>query len=188
MQWYKLLVISVTKSFVKNLLNIPIMKLYSFWIHKKIWVPTVWNGVHTYKTSRVMRHKSGTENKVANALSNRSHLFTNISITVRSFKEIQKKYISWWSRIYRDLLNGEFTKHPKFSIHDDYLFHGNQLCSPATSIRKHVLLELHGGRCSGHLWRDNTLTFVNKHFFWPCLKTNVAKIWELCRVCQLAKG
>ena len=101
----------------------------------------------------MLHHKSRTENKVADALSRRSHLLTTISVTVRGFEEIRKEYPDDhdFGRIYKALLNGEFSNHPKFSIHNGYLFCGYLLCLPATSIREFVLRELHGGGCSGHL-------------------------------------
>ena len=137
-----------------------------------------------------MRHKSSTENKVIDALSHRSHILTTISISILGYEEIHREYLDDhdFGCIYKDLLNGEFSEHSKFTVHDGYLYHGNQLCLPTTSIRKYVLRELHGGGCSGHLGCDKTLAIVEDRFFWPCLKTNVAKICELCRVCQLAKG
>ena len=62
------------------------------------------------------------------------------------------------------------------------------MCLLATSIREFVLRELHVGGCSGYLGRDKTLALVEDRFFWPCLKIDVARVCELCRVCQLAKG
>ena len=89
----------------------------------------------------MLRHKSGRENKVADALSRRSHLLTKISVIVPCFEEIRREYCDdhGFGCIYTDLFNGEFSEHPNFSIHDGYLFHGNQLCLPATSIREYVL-------------------------------------------------
>ena len=82
----------------------------------------------------VLRHKLGTKNKVADALNLRSHLLTTIFIIVTGFEEIRREYPDdhEFDRIYKALLNGECSDHPKFSIHDGYLFYGNQLCLLAT--------------------------------------------------------
>jgi len=123
---------------------------------KKMSVDRVKWSAYLHEFTFVLRHKSGKENKVADALSRRSHLLTTISVTVTSFEEIRSEYPDDhdFGHIYKALLNGELYDHPKFSIHDGYLFRGNQLCLPATSIREFVLRELHGGGCSGHLGRD----------------------------------
>ena len=131
----------------------------------------------------VLRYKSGTENKVTDALSHCSHPHTTISIIVPGFEDIRREYPDdhdFWC-IYKDL-NGEFSEHPKFSIHDGYFVRGNQFYFPAT-IREYVLWELHGGGCSGHLGRDKTLAIVEDSLFWPRLKTDGAWTCELCRVC-----
>ena len=125
----------------------------------------------------MLRHKSGRENKVTDA-SCRSHLLTTTSFTVPCFEGIHREYSNDhdFGCIYKDLLNGGFSEHSNFSIHDGYLFRGNQLCLPATSICEYVLRELHGGGCSGHLGRDKTLALVEDHFFWPHLRI-VLVLW-----------
>ncbi|GKC18156.1 hypothetical protein Tco_1014938, partial [Tanacetum coccineum] len=42
---------------------------------------------------------------------------------------------------------------PDFNIHDGFLFKGNQLCIPDTSLRLKIIKELHG---EGHVGRDHT--------------------------------
>lgn len=52
-------------------------------------------------------------------------------------------------------------------MHDGYLFPGMQLCLLATSIRKYVVREWHGGWCSSHLGCDKTLELIGNRYFWP---------------------
>ena len=68
------------------------------------------------------------------------------------------------------------------------LFGGTKLCLPATSIREHVVQELHSGGCSGHLGRDKAIALVDDRYYWSCVKANVISICERCHTCQLAKG
>lgn len=148
-----------------------------------------WNS-YLQEFTFIIRHKAGKENQVADALSYRKHLLTNMSITIPGFEEIRQEYHAEndFDHIYTDILNGEQAQHPHFSIHDGYLFRGTKLCLPATSIREHIVRELHGGKCSGHLGRDKTLHLFSDRYFWPKMKSYIIKICDLCRVCQLAKG
>jgi hypothetical protein len=47
--------------------------------------------------------------------------------------------------------------------------------------------EVHAGGLSGHFGRDKTIEEVERQFYWPSLKRDVAKIIDQCRKCQLAK-
>ncbi|GJV41640.1 putative reverse transcriptase domain-containing protein [Tanacetum coccineum] len=51
---------------------------------------------------------------------------------------------------------------PDFNIHDGFLFKGNQLCIPNTSLRLKIIKELHG---EGHVGRDRTLQLVQASYF-----------------------
>lgn len=64
----------------------------------------------------------------------------------------------------------------------------HSVMSTWTSIRKHVMRELHGEGCGGYLARDKSSVIVEDCNFRPHLKTNVTRKCELCWVCQLAKG
>ena len=101
----------------------------------------------------ILRHKVGKENLVADALSRRKHLLTTMVVTVTGFEQIKQEYTNDkdFGTIYADFLNGDKAKHPHYSVHDGFLFQGNKLYLPATSIREHVVHELHSGGCSGHL-------------------------------------
>uniref|UniRef100_A0A2N9EPA1 Chromo domain-containing protein n=1 Tax=Fagus sylvatica TaxID=28930 RepID=A0A2N9EPA1_FAGSY len=63
----------------------------------------------------------------------------------------------------------------------------NKLCIPRTSVRDFLVWELHAGGLAGHFGRDKTIEEVERQFYWPGLKRDVAKIIGHCRQCQLAK-
>ncbi|RVW26657.1 RNA-directed DNA polymerase-like [Vitis vinifera] len=56
-----------------------------------------------------------------------------------------------------------------------------------TSLRDHVIWELHGGGMGGHFGRDKTIALVEDRFFWPSLKKDVWKVIKQCRACQVGK-
>ncbi|PRQ29559.1 putative nucleotidyltransferase, Ribonuclease H [Rosa chinensis] len=136
----------------------------------------------------VLKHKSGVENKVADALSRRNSLLHIMSVEVAGFNNLKEEYLSCpdFGRIYSALLEKQ-SKSTEFVLQDGFLFKGTKLCIPCTSVRDFLILELHAGGIAGHFGRDKTIALVEDRFYWPSLKRDVAKVVERCRTCQLAK-
>lgn len=132
----------------------------------------------------VIKHQSGSLNKVADALSRRSTLLVSMRNEVLGFDSFRELLSSdpYFGPILPDAGVG---KHTDFVLHDGFLFKGNKLCVPASSLRLKIIQELHN---EGHLGRDKTLQLVMNTYFWPSMWKEITKFVEGCRVYQISKG
>ncbi|GJS89136.1 putative nucleotidyltransferase, ribonuclease H [Tanacetum coccineum] len=117
------------------------------------------------KFTFMVKHKTGVSNRVVDALSRRSNLLVSMQVDVPGLDVIRQN--------------------PDFNIHDGFLFKGNQLCIPNTSLRLKIIKELHG---EGHVGRDRTLQLVQASYFWPTMRKEVDRYVKRCRICQVSKG
>ena len=109
----------------------------------------------------VIKHKSGTENKVANALSRRPHLLVVSTVNAMEFDSLKQHYSTDadFGVIWCQLLENTAAAKNEFSVKDGFLFHDNRLCIPCGSFREFVISELHGGGLGG-------ISLLIKHFPW----------------------
>ncbi|GJS76143.1 putative nucleotidyltransferase, ribonuclease H [Tanacetum coccineum] len=110
------------------------------------------------KFTFVVKHKTGVSNRAADALSRRSGLL----ITMQGVQAGEK---------------------PDFFLHNGFLFKGNQLCIPDSSLCLQIIKELHG---EGHV--NRTLQLVQVSYFWPTMRKEVDRYVKRCRMCQVSKG
>lgn len=98
----------------------------------------------------MIRHHSGIQNKVADALSRRHALVSTLQVSVPGFEYFAELYPidHFFATIWRDLSNGiRFD----YSLVDGFLFKDKRLCVPECSLRLQIIRELHG---KGHVWAE----------------------------------
>ncbi|KAG5527003.1 hypothetical protein RHGRI_028065 [Rhododendron griersonianum] len=132
----------------------------------------------------VIKHKSGALNKVADALSRRKHLLVTMRAKVLGFDLFRELLPNdpYFGPIMRDVEAGN---RADYQMHDGFLFKGNQLCVPASSLRLKIIKELHE---EGHVGRDKTVQLVGDSYYWPTMRKEITRFVEGCRVCQVSKG
>ena len=137
----------------------------------------------------VLKHRAGTENKVADALSRRSLLLSTIKTEVVGFDQIKEQYNTCpdFKEIHQALRIGPSRKHSHYTLIDGYLFKESKLCIPRTSLREFLVWETHARGLAGHFGRNKTILAIEEHFFCPSLKWDVAQIVARCRTCTVAK-
>ena len=134
----------------------------------------------------VIRHKAGTANTVADALSRRPALVAYTTFQVSGFAPFTHLYqddpdfkdlwVKCGTGVFRD-----------FVKRDGLLFKGRRLCVPVSSHREAIILECHQGALAGHFGKAKTAALVADRFFWPHLSKDVQKVVNRCRVCHIAK-
>jgi hypothetical protein len=75
----------------------------------------------------------------------------------------------------------------KFIFNDGFVFRGNKLCIPASSICLLLLQEAHGGWLMGHFGVKKTEDILATHFFWLKMRRDVVRFAVRCTACQKAK-
>ncbi|KAI0507147.1 hypothetical protein KFK09_013267 [Dendrobium nobile] len=140
------------------------------------------------KFTFVLKHKSEAQNRVADALSRRSALITQLQSDFMGLECLQDLYaadadfeVAWRKCVNKEPMG-------EYSIRHGYLFKGNLLCVPNSSWRQLLIQEIHGGGLSAHAGRDNTIAQMQAKFFWPHLRKDVTKFVERCLICQSYKG
>jgi len=100
-----------------------------------------------------------------------------MSTAVNGFERLKTKYQSCpdFHEIYAKLKDGTTREVVGFVLYDGYLFMGRNLCIPRISLREFIVWELHDGGLAGHFGNEKTIEAVEYKFYWPSLKSDVAK-------------
>ncbi|PKU64652.1 RNA-directed DNA polymerase [Dendrobium catenatum] len=140
--------------------------------------------------SFVLKHKSGVQNRVADALSRRTVLVTKLQVDAPGIQSLQELYATDhdFSDAWAKLSSKPPVPFQDYSLRHSFLFKGNVLCVPASSWREHLIKELHSGGLAAHVGKTKTLEQVRSRFYWPHLYRDVTRFVERCPICQLYKG
>ena len=127
----------------------------------------------------IVKYKKGKDNVVADALSRRHALLSQLDAKILGLENIKDLYAtdSFFAEPFSKCCDGKGWE--KFHLHDGFLFRANKLCIPHCSIRLMLLQEAHaedfwvtlvprkwskcwliisfGQRC-GEMWRDMFFT------------------------------
>lgn len=137
--------------------------------------------------SFVIKHKAGSQNQVADALSRRHMLLSTLQVSVVGFEILKELYKGdpYFGAIWEECSKGPYKK---FFQQDDYLFKGNCLCIPRCSLREAILIEAHDSYLGGHFGQNKTLAIIKERFYWPKMEKEVMRYVQKCHVCHKAKG
>ncbi|XP_044428442.1 uncharacterized protein [Triticum aestivum] len=136
----------------------------------------------------VGKYKKGRENMVADALSRRHVLLTQLEVKVPGLESLKELYCTdhIFSEPYEKCKDGKGWD--KYHVHDGFLFRANKLCVPDSSVRPLLLQESHAGGLMGHFGREKTYELLADHFYCPKMRKDVERFVQRCIICHKAKS
>ena len=141
----------------------------------------------------VIKHISGTSNKVVDALSKNCFLLQEFRVKTLGFDDLKEMYQDYpnFKEAY------EATENPilrdrrqweEYMIQEGLLFKGNQLCIPKCSMRENLLKEKHSGGLAEHFGHDKMFAKLNESYFGQeCEKTS-KYLWTDVEFVNIQKG
>jgi hypothetical protein len=114
----------------------------------------------------IVKNKKGKDNVVADALSRRHALLTQLDAKILGLECIKELYPtdSYCTEPYSKCCDGRGWV--KFHVNDGF-FWASKLCIPKCSVRILLLQEAHAGGLMGHFGTKKMKQVLADHFFWP---------------------
>ncbi|XP_072150055.1 uncharacterized protein [Setaria viridis] len=136
----------------------------------------------------IIKHKSGKENVIADALSRRYTMLSQLDFKIFGLQTVKDQYVD--NADFKDAFAHCIHGKPwgKFHIQDGFLFCANKLCVPASSVRHLLLQEAHGGGLMGHFGVYKTHEVLAARFFWPRMRVDIERLVARCTTCRKAKS
>lgn len=113
----------------------------------------------------MIRYKSSQQNRVPIALSRHAHLLSSLQTEITNFEALKDPYfddkifLATWDQCTNAQLVGNN------SIRHKYLFKGNLLDIPKSSLHMQMIKELHSGGLVAHLGQHKIVELLQKWFF-----------------------
>lgn len=104
---------------------------------------------------------------MADALSRRVHLLTMLKNEKVGFVVLLEQYPldEDFSNVWKKCQEG--LPPSDFHVQQGFLFKGNTLCIPRSSLREHCIRELHSNGMAAHPGWGKTLSVLAERFYWP---------------------
>jgi 5-bromo-4-chloroindolyl phosphate hydrolysis protein len=119
----------------------------------------------------VIKHISGTTKKVVDALSRKCLLLQELRVKMLGFDDLRDMYVDDqdFKEAYEAAENPvlrDRSQWIEYMIQEGFLFKGNQLCIPKSSMRDNLLKEKHSGGFVRHFGHEKTFVKLNESYFW----------------------
>jgi hypothetical protein len=113
----------------------------------------------------IIKHKKGKDNVIANVLSRRYTMLSQLDHKIFGLESIKELYATYFDfkDAYKNCREGRTWNKPM--LHDGLLYRANKLCVPASSIHLLFLQEVHGDGLVGHFGVKKTEDVLATHFF-----------------------
>ncbi|WVZ52310.1 hypothetical protein U9M48_003383 [Paspalum notatum var. saurae] len=120
----------------------------------------------------VIKHKKGKDNVIADALSRRYAMLSQLDCRIFGLESIKEQYAN--DDDFKDVILHckQGRTWDKYVINEGFVFRANRLCIPVGSVRLLLMREAHGGGLMGHFGVKKK-DVLSTHFFWPRMKRDV---------------
>jgi hypothetical protein len=135
----------------------------------------------------IIKYKKGKDNIIADALSRRYTLLSQLDCTIFGLESIKDQYAL--DPDFKDVLLNckEGRTWNKFVINNGFVFRANRLCILVGSVRLLLMQEAHGG-LMGYFGAKKTEDVLASHFFWPKMRRDVERFIARCTICKKSKS
>jgi hypothetical protein len=136
----------------------------------------------------IIRNKKGKKNVIADALSRRYTMLSQLDHKIFGLESIKELYDTDvdFKDAYENCREGRTWN--KYVLQDGLLYRANKLCVLASSVRLLFLQEAHGGGLIGHFGVKKTEDVLAAHFFWPKMRCDVERYMSRCMTYNNAKS
>lgn len=119
---------------------------------------------------------------VVDTLNTKIHLLTISTFSIISFATLPNQHVQ--DVDFKDIWVKCKENKPirKFFLLNGFLFIHNQLYIPHTSLRNHLIQDLHVRGLAAHIKRDKTLTLLQERFYMPYMRRDVTKFVQRCTI------